>query len=924
MESRRPLGSISFLLVALLLIPPSLGAGGSGPTAHAPQASSATGNSAGAHAWSPDSGLSSPGAPRDHLVTTQLSPLPGANAGFGTPAWLAFDAADSAFWVAVPPSSLDEIPANDTTRVAASVTVGGDPFGVAVDSATGNVFVTNAGSNTVSEVSPVSATVIGSLWTGDEPKGIAYDSQDSELYVANFYADFVSVYSAGGTSVDLVATIPVGHNPLGVAYDPASGKVFVANSGSMSVSVISPTRNVVVATLPAGAGPYGVAIDNATDNVYVTNEGSYNISVFSASSYATVASIPVVTGNIDLQGLAYDSRTGQMWVGAGGEYLVLVNTSTESVATYLTVDPSGVAYDPSTGLMCVTNTYNTTFECATVLPYGSNSANVTFTETGLPPGTTWEVAVENSAVQTSNTSQLEIAPCPQGPCVSDYYFLIQPAGGLVPTPATVWVNFTYPFKPPPISIGIAAGARLFNVTLQERGLVPGTGWMVDLDGVLLASTGGTLTVERTNGSYPVDFTCPNYIVLSHSSGVYVHGADANGSVNFSLAKWGASFSETGLPSGYAWYVNFTTGPVGFALPSSGPVTYAYANMVAPNGTYNLTVQDAGNLYQTTENRTVEIDSGRVLPVAATQVVFTTVSFSVEFQARGLPANAVWSVALDGTKISSTSPNITFTEPVGNYSYVVTTVAGLAAAPASGWVNFTIGPPPAVPILFSSTERFAVVFHETGLPSGTGWAIAIGSSFESSATSNVSFEELNGSYSYLVFDVPGYTTTYSGQFQVSGSAVRVVVPFLPQTYPVIVVEFGLPNGTQWSITVTNASSGYNRTYSTNGSAILFYLPNGTFDLSVGLPNGYTAVVSPSTFTVAGRVTTVPTVHASRTFAPTGPTPGTRPAGAWPLWLELVVFGGIALLVVAAAFAGRKRRPPTGTTTPPRTEGSARLG
>src|SRR3989442_1771077 len=135
--------------------------------------------------------------------------------------------------------------------VVATVDTGSHPFGVAYDSALGEVFVTSEGSSAVSVISDTTNTVIATVSVGADPQGVAYDSAKGEVFVANRGSNTVSVISDGTNTV--VATVPVGFAPFGVAYDPAKGEVFVTNSISATVSVISDSTNAVVATVPVGS-----------------------------------------------------------------------------------------------------------------------------------------------------------------------------------------------------------------------------------------------------------------------------------------------------------------------------------------------------------------------------------------------------------------------------------------------------------------------------------------------------------------------------------------------------------------------------------------------------------------------------------------------------------------------------------------------
>src|SRR5438445_689575 len=169
--------------------------------------------------------------------------------------------------------------ANADLTVVATVPVGQSPTGVAYDSGTGEVFVTNIGGDTVSVISDVTNTVVATVPVGSGPTGVAYDSGTGEVFVTNLLGNTVSVISDVTNTV--VATVPVGTSPTGVAYDSGTGEVFVANVGGNTVSVISDVTTFVVATVPVGGDPAGVAYDNGKGEVFVANDGNNDVSVIS-------------------------------------------------------------------------------------------------------------------------------------------------------------------------------------------------------------------------------------------------------------------------------------------------------------------------------------------------------------------------------------------------------------------------------------------------------------------------------------------------------------------------------------------------------------------------------------------------------------------------------------------------------------------
>ena len=80
--------------------------------------------------------------------------------------------------------------------------------------------------------------------------------------------------------------------------------------------------------------------------------------------------------------------------------------------------------------------------------------------------------------------------------------------------------------------------------------------------------------------------------------------------------------------------------------------------------------------------------------------------------------------------------------------------------------------------YKKTTNYSVKFTESGLPSGNSWYVNLtnGQSF-SSTTSTMSFSEPNGTYSYTIGNVSGYTASpSSGSITVSGSNATKTITF----------------------------------------------------------------------------------------------------------------------------------------------------
>ncbi|HEY0390106.1 MAG TPA: NHL repeat-containing protein, partial [Solirubrobacterales bacterium] len=209
------------------------------------------------------------------------------------------------------------------------------PSGVAVDEATGNVFVSDSGAGTVVISGPegqapagVAApyTLEGFSFCG-EPSGVAVDNSPTSpsfgaLYVADVCANAVKKFELDPVSEEYelseeLAASPAFAEPLGVFVD-AHGDVFVADYGSSSVIEFDPS---------------GVEINRIDTSAF-----------FHPSSAATDAA-----GDLFVQGYGLSSAVYK-WEANGSGEIEATTTGTEVVGSGAT----GVAVDSSSGLLYVT------------------------------------------------------------------------------------------------------------------------------------------------------------------------------------------------------------------------------------------------------------------------------------------------------------------------------------------------------------------------------------------------------------------------------------------------------------------------------------------------------------------------------------------------------------------------------------------
>lgn len=585
---RRWGGTLLLLVILGTLLAPTgaLGALGAsantrGPAVAAPSALGPVHGAPSFAGWSPTSGRSSPGVGPDRLSTVAL--LPARPAGFvSTPTWLAYDPNDRSMFVGDPPDSVDQVAIGTHLgyQVNATIGVGDDPFGVAVDTAQHEVFVADSGSNNVSVINDTNLTDWTSVPVGAGPRGLAYDPSTGNVYVANNGSDNVTVFNA--SDLRAVANIAVGSGPVGVAADPAADRVFVADSLSDQVSVINTTTNNVVATLAAGSFPYGVALDNTTGSVFVTNEGSYNLTVLNGSNLSLLATIPVLSPFLQVQGIAYDPATDSMWVGAGYSYAIEVSASAFVVAGYFETDPSGAAYDPANGAVCLTNTGNNTFVCISAPVAGTDP--VSFHESGLPLGTFWSVVVgqaygHNTTV-TSPTSYLNVSVAPWTgpylywvPTVPGYgNYLASPAEGNFSSGSVSLINISFaPAAPGP-----------YNLSFVESGLPNGTSWSVDVGHGRYYGNATSITLSVANGTYAYTVVgVPGYVASPASGQARIQGVGVEIPISFSSLNVSLAPSVSPDPADAGANVTFEAG-IRSGTPAGNNTTEAWIVESSPS------------------------------------------------------------------------------------------------------------------------------------------------------------------------------------------------------------------------------------------------------------------------------------------------------------------------------------------------------
>jgi hypothetical protein len=226
----------------------------------------------------------------------------------------------------------------------------------------------------------------------------------------------------------------------------------------------------------------------------------------------------------------------------------------------------------------------------------------------------------------------------------------------------------------------------------------------------------------------------------------------------------------------------------------------------------------------------------------------------------------FSVAFNGISLYSPSKNITVPLFSGNTTLFVrkgnvVTNFSLHLSPFGSTIIYAKFLP--------SVRYYTVMINESGLPSGTSWSVTLNGTEESSTTNTITFQETNGTYSYAISSISGYrANTYSGKITITGNPVSIYINWTMTTYPITIVERGIPNGTSWSVTLTGTTfSGHNIniTLSSTNNSIIFNEPNGSYAYTAHLPSGYSSNNKGGSFTVSGQSLTY-TMNAKQSSQP----------------------------------------------------------
>ena len=154
----------------------------------------------------------------------------------------------------------------------------GEPYGVAVNQGTSNVYVLDNINNAVYEFTSLGVTV--NTWGGfNAPEGIAFDQATTNVYVADTGNNQVEEFDQNGNPVNqwTIGTTAFS-SPSAVAVDSSGTTLYVADAGNELIQIYNGSTWSSFSTIP-GSDIFGITVD-ASGHVYAADAANGFVEVY--------------------------------------------------------------------------------------------------------------------------------------------------------------------------------------------------------------------------------------------------------------------------------------------------------------------------------------------------------------------------------------------------------------------------------------------------------------------------------------------------------------------------------------------------------------------------------------------------------------------------------------------------------------------
>ena len=472
--------------------------------------------------------------------------------------------------------------------------------------------------------------------------------------------------------------------------------------------------------------------------------------------------------------------------------------------------------------------------------------SITFAESGLPVASYFNVSIYTS---TANV---------MGPVQVSAKNAATVAGSLANGTYTyyAWTNITGDYSIAEYgSFSVSGNSKVlpsmafttggYAVSFSESGLgVNAPYFGISFDSMTKwGGSGAALVFNVPSGTYSFSvLSIPEY-TFTPSSGSIVVGAATAETITYKASPvYTVTFTESGLASGTAWYVNIEGL---YNKSTTSTVTMAGPDFAFINGTYSYSVGVSPGYIATPSAGSFTVKGLTV----AISISFSSAVFNANFVPSGLYGWATFDAVLNGYTQSAKDSTISFLQVNGTFAYNISLVPEYFTLSTAKTGHVDVNGSAVTQTIKFLAENFTLNFTETNLPQFSNWTVTINGIPHSSVTPSILVSLPDGSYVYFITAPAGFLATPdSGSVVVSNASIFTHISFSPvntATYTITFFETGLPQGASWSVTLGGT------TQSSTTNTVAFTEPNGTYVYVITAPAGYLVTPSSGALVVSGK-------------------------------------------------------------------------
>jgi YVTN family beta-propeller protein len=198
-------------------------------------------------------------------------------------------------------------------------------YGLAVNSITNKIFVSNISGDTVAVVDGVTNTVTTTILVGSEPCGVRVDSTANLVYVVSLQSKTVAVIDGVTDMVKETFNLPGSAEPLLITLEPIANRLFVTDSAANVIYVLDASSGTLLDTLTNSTVPFGVPVYVAMfqpgKTILISDEFSGCVIEVNETTYTPSGRLK---GGSGAYGIALNRQTGKIYVAESGDGTVNV------------------------------------------------------------------------------------------------------------------------------------------------------------------------------------------------------------------------------------------------------------------------------------------------------------------------------------------------------------------------------------------------------------------------------------------------------------------------------------------------------------------------------------------------------------------------------------------------------------------------